>query len=111
MTKQKHKIFYSPEAVNDLDEIFDYIRDDLQNPSAAHRVVMDIIEAIEKLRDFPEMGSVLYSITGVEQDYRHLLCGRYLAFYRFTHEGIFIDRVLYSRRDYLHILFGDLPEN
>ncbi len=105
-----HKLRYSSEALNDLDKILGYIHNELQNPAAAQRTVAGILDALEKLCDFPEMGSSLSSITGIESDYRHLICGNYIAFYRIQSTSVFIDRILYGRRDYLRILFGSLPE-
>ena len=34
-----------------------------------------------------------------------------MIFYRVTGKDVFIDRVLYGRRDYLRILFGDIAED
>ncbi|MEN6488660.1 MAG: type II toxin-antitoxin system RelE/ParE family toxin [Smithella sp.] len=105
-----YKLSYSPEALNDLDEIFAYIQNELQNPAAAQGTVSDIFDTIEKLRDFPEIGSLLSSITGFESDYRHLICGNYIIFYRTNNANVFIDRILYGRRDYLRILFNGTSE-
>ncbi|KLU59023.1 hypothetical protein CEB3_c50430 [Peptococcaceae bacterium CEB3] len=35
---------------------------------------------------------------------------RLLAFYRIDSTNVFIDRILYGRRDYLHILFQSIQE-
>ena len=45
------------------------------------------------------------SIAEVESDYRVLVTGSYLTFYRVRGNEVYIDRVLYGRRDYLRILF------
>jgi toxin ParE1/3/4 len=37
-----NKLLYSPEALNDLDEICAYINNELQNPTAAQKIVSDI---------------------------------------------------------------------
>ena len=34
-----------------------------------------------------------------------------MVFYRVNGQDVYIDRVLYGRRDYLRILFPDLPQN
>ena len=44
----------------------------------------------------------------VESDYRFLVSGNYLAFYRAYGNTVYVDRILYGRRDYLRILFGDV---
>jgi addiction module RelE/StbE family toxin len=105
-----NKLRYSPEALNDLDVICTYIFEELQNPTAAQKIVDGILDAVEKLKEFSEMGTQLSSITDVESDYRFLVCGNYLAFYRVTGSEVSIDRILYGRRDYLRILFGNLSE-
>lgn len=105
-----NKLYYSPEALDDLDEIWEYIFEDLQNPSAAPNTVDGIVDIIEKLQDFSEMGPPLSSVTEVEGDYRFFVCGNYLAFYRVKGEDVYIDRILYGRRDYLRILFGNPPD-
>lgn len=107
-----NKLHYSLEALSDLDEILVYIRDELQNPAAAQNTVSRILDTIEKLWDFSNLGAVLSlsSITGVDSDYRYLVCGNYLAFYRVVGSNIYIDRILYGKRDYLRILFPDIPD-
>ncbi len=107
----KNKIYYSPEAVHDLDEIRDYVMMELCNPDAALNVVSGIIDIIDKLKDFAEMGAPLSSIADVESDYRFLIYGNYIAFYRYEGINIYIDRILYGRRDYLRILFDDMQSD
>lgn len=104
----KHKILYSKESRRDLDEIWDYIASELQNPIAAERIVNSIMDAVDQLADFAEAGAPLTSVTKVESDYRFLVIGNYLAFYRVYENEVYVDRILYGRRDYLRILFGDI---
>lgn len=104
----KHKILYSKEFRRDLDEIWDYIASELQNPIAAERIVNSIMDAVDQLVDFAEAGAPLTSVADIESDYRFLVTGNYLTFYRVYENEVFVDRVLYGRRDYLHILFGDM---
>lgn len=103
----KNKINYAVEARRDLDDIWDYIVTDLCNASAAERVVNDILDAVEQLENFSEMGALLASIANVDSDYRFIVSGNYLIFYRVSGMNVYVDRILYGRRDYLRILFGD----
>ena len=102
----KNKIYIAPEARQDMDEIFDYILYALGNPTAAMNVIDRIMEAIEQLADFPHLGAPLSSIARVESTYRFLVTDNYMTFYRVMDENVFVDRVLYGRRDYLRILLG-----
>ena len=103
----KNKIHYTVESQRDLDEIWDYIASDLQDVSAAERIVNRIMDDVDHLENHAEMGAPLSSIADIESDYRFLVTGSYLTFYRVRDNDIYVDRVLYGRRDYLRILFGD----
>ena len=107
----KNNIFYSPEAQSDLDEIWEYIFADLCNPQAAENTVNKIMDAVDKLEDFSEIGTRLFSVTGFENDYRFLVSGNYMVFYRTVGENVYIDRIMYGRRDYLRVLFPDIYLN
>lgn len=101
------KIHYSRESLRDLDDIWEYVSSELQNPAAAKRTIDKILDAIDRLDTFPAMGSPLSAIVEGSGDYRFLLSGNYMIFYRSYDDGVYIDRVLYGRRDYLRVLFGD----
>ena len=101
------KINISPAALEDIQEIKRYISEELQNPEAAQKIVIGILERIKKVRDFPEIGALLSRKIGTHTNYRFISCGNYLAFYRIKDCTIFFDRVLYAKRDYTRILFSD----
>ncbi|GHU44486.1 hypothetical protein FACS1894111_11830 [Clostridia bacterium] len=105
------KVSYSGTAIKDLEQIGDYIAEQLQNPQAALNTLHNIQDTIDKLSAFPHMGSLLADVTKTATDYRFLVCGNYLAFYHFSKDEVLIDRILYGQRDYIKILFKDLPQN
>ncbi len=105
------KLLISPEANRDLLEIKRYITEDLGNSIAAQNVVSKIIKQVSTLSDFPKIGTLLSSTINIETGYRFLLCGNYTAFYRYLNDTVFIDRVIYGRRDYMRVLFGEISEN
>ena len=63
------------------------------------------------LSDFPEIGEPLQSVINIDTAYRFVVCGSYIAFYRYENDEVKIIRVLYGRRNYLQILFGEQEEN
>ena len=101
----KDNVHISPQAVSDLDHIWEYIAVGLDNQSAATRTVDGILDRVLLLGDFPEMGTQLYRYIGIGGEYRFLICGNYYAFYRCEGVDVYIDRILYKRREYLHLLF------
>jgi len=101
------KIVYSPAAMDDLSGIKSYIANELQNPAAAIRTAARITKKLRLLETAPEIGAPLSSIVHIETGYRFLVSGNYLSFYRYIEGICYIDRILYNRRDYIAILFGD----
>ncbi len=99
------RIHYAPLAVQDMDEIWDYISFSLSNVMAANSMIDKLQASIEKLADFPQMGTPLKSIISTGSGYRFLVCESYIVFYREKEEDVYIDRVLYGKRDYLKLLF------
>jgi addiction module RelE/StbE family toxin len=104
-------IRYTPEAEDDLAAIKNYITEQLENPIAAVNTVTKITKRVRKLEQFPELGTRLSTITNIDTEYRFLICANYLAFYRIDRNDVYIIRILYGRRDYTKILFGELPQD
>jgi len=105
-----NKLHLSPEAQEDLSEIKAYIAEDLENPQAALSTVTKIAKTIRMLQDHALIGTLLSAVVDVNSDYRYLVSGSYMVFYRVADKDVFIDRVLYGRRDYPRILFADTQE-
>ena len=103
-----NKIVYSPKAQNDLDEIWAYISEKLLNPSAAEATVNGILDTIDMLQAQAEIGKPLYFSSDMFSGYRFLVYKDYLAFYRTSADTIYIDRIIYGKRDYMRLLFRDL---
>lgn len=101
------KLQISPEAKKDMTEIKKYISQELDSPHAAEKLLAKMTGKIRRLLDYPLMGAPLFSIIDIETDYRFLVCDSYLIFYRYDDEVIYVVRVLFGRRDYMHILFKD----
>lgn len=105
-----NKLHLSVDAQKDLADIKRHIAEELENPQAALSTVSKITKEIRTLRDFPLIGTPLSSIYVIEksQNYRFLVSGSYLVFYHVMKQEIYIDRVLYGRRDYLAVLLREL---
>ena len=103
-----NNLHLSEEAQNDLLEIKAYIEEELLNPSAALAAVSRIAKSLRILQSHAQAGAPLSSIADIESDYRFIVSGNYISFYRACGNDIYIDRILYARRDYLRILFPEL---
>ena len=101
------ELFISPLAKTDMEEIGDYISRELCNPEAALNMIRRFQAALAPLRDMPEMGAPLLAAGQQGKFFRYLVCGSYLIFYHVDADIVYVDRVLYGRRNYLTLLFGD----
>lgn len=99
------EVIVSRLASKDLINIRDYIRDELNNPDAASRILLELKTAMESLRSMPERGKPLDSVIHVHTEYRYLVCGRYRVFYLYHDNQVEIVRVLQTLQDYMRALF------
>lgn len=95
------KILYSPKSRKDLDRIFDYIHDDLNNPIAAEKIVKGILNKISELKEYPQLGSVWYLENNINSGFRFLRYDNYIIFYQITKETILIVRILHRLQNYV----------
>lgn len=93
-------IIIKPAAIEDINQIFNYIKSDLSNPKAASNIKNDIFNGIERLQNHPKLGKKLRNT-----DYRYIIIKNILAFYKIENNKIIVIRVLDGRTDYLKILF------
>lgn len=102
----KNNLHYSRLALRDLEEIHEYILEESCSSDIAGNVVDNILSTVKELEQFAEIGVRLDDFIRYHSDYRMLVAGNYLVFYRVDAGCIYIDRILHSRRNYIRILFG-----
>lgn len=102
----ENKLHYSDEALEDLADISLYINNQLQNPIAAANTVEGIFRTVRRLKNFPNAGAIVYFSNGSDSGYRFIMYKSYMIFYRVNGTDVFVDRIVYGRRDYMKILFG-----
>ena len=101
------QVVVSREARKDLVEIRRYIRDELNNPEAARRIIASLKKALVALESFPGRGQPLDALIPVHTEYRYLVCESYCVFYLTHDEETTVVRILHQRQDSLAALFFD----
>jgi len=96
---------FMPAAVDDLDTAFAYINE--RNLAAARSLEARLSETIDRLREFPEMGSILAAdaFDFARPGTRLVVVEPYLVFYRALPDAVVILRVLHASQDSLGALF------
>ena len=99
------QVFLSKEAKNDLVAIRDYIRDELNNPTAAQRIISSLKKSVQSLSTFAGRGRPLDALIAVHTEYRYLVCENYCIFYLEGNDNVIVVRILHQRQDCLRALF------
>ena len=93
----------SPEALQDLQGIWDFIAAD--NPNAANRVVDELFQAFQQLAERPGQGHTRRDLT--QRDVRFWPVRSYLVVYREHMEPLEVVGILHGARDIPSII-GDV---
>ena len=96
----------TPEAVNDLRDIWHYIAIEYQNPAAADALWVDIEEACGQLARKPSLGHRRKDLTPDPDVLFYCVRDFYLVVYRRGTDPLQIARVLHGARD----VAGELEE-
>ena len=95
---KKHKISIKPIAAEDMQACIDYVCDNLNNSTAALRLLDKIEHMYDLLEDNPFMGKE--HITEGGHTYRYVLIKSYMIFYKVQDNSVVICRFLYGASDY-----------
>jgi toxin ParE1/3/4 len=85
---------FHPEAVVDLDEIWDFIAGD--NPAAADKLIAEILATVDKLVSFPKQGRKRPDLTS--RPLRFALVREYLIAYAPDEKPLWVVAVMHGRR-------------
>ena len=101
-----YKLEYLPVAQRDMVEIVRYIGGELQNPTAAARLAMELVNAAESVLTFPYALPSYQPIRSLKREYRKILVQNFLMFYWVDEEKKFVTvaRVVYAKRDISRLL-------
>jgi toxin ParE1/3/4 len=86
-----YKVIFAPQAIQRLQQIVSHIAQ--ENPEAALRFGMRLVDHAELLGEFPQLGAPYRKRRGV----RRLSCKPYVIYYRLQHE-----RRIVEIMDYWH---------
>ena len=86
---------FHPEALSDLDEIWEFIRSD--NLDAADRVIAEILAAIAGVVPFPGQGHTRPDLT--TRSLRFILVRQYLIAYAPEEKPLWVIAVMHGRRN------------
>ena len=98
-----YSVEYSPAAIQDLLRIRAEVFSASRDKGVTVKYMDDLMDAVDRMSDFPEAGTPLYYENSFTSYYR-LSFKAYLVFYRLEGQRLLVDRVLYGKSDYLRTL-------
>ena len=96
------KIKFTPKAIEDLEEIKDYISKD--SKANALNYITKVLNKIDNLASNPDLGLSLERKLEISTNYKMLVCESHLAFYKVEDNVVKIYRILHSKRNYISVL-------
>ena len=100
----KYNVEYSKESKQDLIEIKQYIKYNLQEPETAQRIISKIRNEINNLKYNPKICSIIDDDMIKKLEIRKLVVDNYIIFYRIKNYNIEIVRIMYGRRNWINLL-------
>lgn len=104
MDNRKYQLKYLPIFYKDMEEVVDYISNDLQNPTAALKLIDLTEQAILKRLDNPLSFQPIRSKRERQYPYYRINVNNYAVFYVIIDDVMEVRRFLYSRRDIQSII-------
>lgn len=92
------KLIWTERALADLETIVRYYQQDQKSPNAAQKVGSAIVDHVDVLRSFPDIGPRYPRHSG---QYREVICYDYRIFYRVDAKAriVYVARIWHGKRD------------
>jgi toxin ParE1/3/4 len=93
------KVVILTPALNDIDRIADYHLLAV-GPISAEKITDKLLDSIEKLGEYPLLGTEHSDPVLQKKGYRKLVCGEYICVYRLIEDTLYVYRVVHGTTDY-----------
>ncbi|NLX83885.1 MAG: type II toxin-antitoxin system RelE/ParE family toxin [Clostridiales bacterium] len=103
---ESYKVFISEPAEGDLEDIVRFISSQLNSPITALHMMELLEEAMAGLSDMPQRCPPVSDDRLCQMGYRKLVVKNYIVFFSVNEKekAVDVERILYTRRDWLRIL-------
>lgn len=100
----KHKVEILPSAWEDLKGIEDYyaVQFDVET---ALKVSDHILDAIERLEDFPDSGSLTPDKWINEREYRMVICKKHVVIYKTIKTSVYVYHIADTQTEYTKLFY------
>lgn len=97
------EVEFTDECIKEMDEIYQYINDNLKAGSAAKKLMSEVANRILNLSELPELYMKIGKTDKLKRDYHRIVVKNYIILYSidFQERKVFISHMIYGRKNYL----------
>ena len=101
---EEYKVIIGREYIQDYEDLELYLANSSMYESNKKKILDLIDKDLDSLTTSPYIGARLDSRISIPNDYRYLVSGDYLQFYKIFNNVVKVYRLVYAKSDYLTIL-------
>ena len=103
MDTNKYKVILTETAIDDIDQSYEYISQNLCANKAAENLMLNINRKIMQLEYSPKMHMKMDKCDRTKRFYRRIVVNNYVILYTIDEQlgAVYISHMYYSRRNYL----------
>lgn len=103
MDINQYKVIITPTAYKEINQIYDYISENLYARKAAHDLMEQVELEIKRLKTSPEIYTEIEKIDELKRRYRRIVIKNYVILYTIDNDNqtVYVAHMYYGRRNYL----------
>lgn len=101
---EEYKVIIGREYIQDYEDLKLYLDNSSMYESNKKKILDLIDRGLDRLKTSPYIGARLDSRISIPNDYRYLVSGDYLQFYKIFNNVVKVYRLVYAKSDYLTTL-------
>ena len=106
ISKKQFKIVFTNDCKQEMDNIYNYISNNLYAPKAAKELMNKVETTIQSLKDMPEAYMTIKKYDELKMEYRRIIINNYVIIYTISEEKniIYIVHMYYGRSNYFEYI-------
>ena len=106
ISKKQFKIVFTDNCKQEMDDIYNYISNNLYAPKAVKKLMNKVEKTIQSLKDMPKAYATIKKYDELEMEYRRIVINNYVIIYTISEQDniIYIVHMYYGRSNYFEYI-------
>ncbi len=103
--EELYKIIFTNDAINEMENVFNYISEKLYAPKATKNLMLEIDENINNLKYMPRKYRTIKKYDELDLEYRRMIIKKYCIIYTINEneKKVYITHLYHSKQDYFNL--------